>query len=81
MVLGMGSFIYTPAGGIAFKDTMKLRADAEVELITRVRGNHVEVWVDEVPLLETDLALSPSTVGIGLVGGDATFTGFAVRRL
>ncbi len=81
ILLGMGAFIYTPAGGIAFTDTLKLKANDEVDLILRVHGGHAEVWVNETFYLEADLALSPSPIGIGLVGGDATFTEFGVREL
>ena len=81
MVLGQGAFIYTEKGGVAHTKKYRLKPNAEVELAMVVRGRKVELFVDGHPLLEADLALEPSVIGAGLVGGSATFDRFEVRSL
>ncbi len=81
MLLGGGAFIYTTQGGIAHTDRVRLRANEELDLILRVRNGHAEVFVNEALVLEADIALKPSEVGFGLVGGSATITEFQVRNL
>lgn len=81
LVLGQGVFIYTEKGGVAFSDRSKLKPGSELDLVLRVRKGHVEVFVDGRLLLEADLPLKPSKIGLGLVGGKATLTGFDVRAI
>ena len=81
ILLGQGAFIYTPRGGIAHSPSSRLKADSAVDLILVVRENHAWVYVDESLLLEADLPLEPAFIGLGLVGGKATFEELAVREL
>lgn len=81
MLLGNGAFIYTTEGGVAFSDRVRLPKNDEVDLILHVRAGQVEVYVDESRILEADLQLKPSSIGLGLVGGDATFLEYGVREL
>ncbi len=81
MLLGAGAFIYTEQGGIAHSDRVRLRKNEELDLILRVRKGHAEVFVNEALVLEADLPLKPSAIGLGIVGGQATITEFKVRDL
>ncbi|MEM9379142.1 MAG: hypothetical protein AAGB93_04260 [Planctomycetota bacterium] len=81
MVLGQGAFIYTPRGGVAHTDRVRLKGNADVDLVLRVRDGQAELYVDGALLLEADVPQEPSPIGFGIVGGEATVTTFAVRDL
>ncbi|MEM6572020.1 MAG: hypothetical protein AAF957_26630 [Planctomycetota bacterium] len=81
ILLGQGAFIYTPEGGIAHTDRVRLKGNSEVDIVLRVRDGHAEMFLDGVLLLEADLKLERSRIGFGIVGGEATVLEFAVRDL
>ncbi|MEM6672694.1 MAG: hypothetical protein AAF726_07600 [Planctomycetota bacterium] len=81
ILLGQGAFIYTPEGGIAHTDRVRLKGDTEVEIVLRVRRGRAEMYVDGALVLEAELQLEPSQIGFGLVGGEATIREFEVRDL
>lgn len=81
LVLGQGAFIYTPKGGIAHTDSIRLKPGKPVDIALRVQNGHAEMYVQGNLLLEADLALEPSKIGFGLVGGTVTVKSFAVRDL
>ncbi len=81
ILLGQGAFIYTPKGGVAHTDSIRLAPGRHIDIALRVRNGHAEMYVQGNLLLEADLKLEPSRIGFGLVGGTATIKGFAFRDL
>ena len=80
MVLGMGSFIYVEQSGVAFDEKLKLQDDQELELVLRVRQGKATVYLDGKHVLDAEVDLVPSAVGVGLVGGKARFTEFSIHE-
>lgn len=80
LVLGMGSFIYIDVGGIAFDEKVRLKPNTEHDLVLALRGGHATFYLDGHFLLEADVPRDEAPIGIGVVGGSATFREFAIRE-
>ena len=81
MILGQGAFIYAPDGPKASTGDKRLEEHSEIDLILAVSGNRARMFVDGELVLQTDVELEPSRIGLGIVGGGAEFSEFSVREL
>ncbi|HET6204540.1 MAG TPA: hypothetical protein VFI25_17245 [Planctomycetota bacterium] len=80
MVLGMGSFLYNEARGVAFDEKVKFTGKP-VDLVLRRKGGRASVWIDGRLVLEADVEGSPAPLGVGCVSGPARFRDLRIRGL
>lgn len=82
MVLPSGTFVYQDEKGVAMSADVKLpEAGRQFDLSVARRNGIFEVWVDGKKALACAAVAGDARVGVGVVGGPATFELVRVRPL
>ena len=81
MLLPSGTFLYRDESSVAYSGDVKLPTSGSFEFAVVRKSGVLEVWVDGKRALATEAAPGPARVGLGVVGGPATFESVRVRNL